>query len=155
MTKITLEPSNWKNWILMISHYRNMNVYSLWQRMIGFESVGWKFLQHGTLIWSPLWLCMVLWYYFDCVLHTVLLWLCIKFSMVLLWLYIILWMVLLWYVLDFGWYYLGYLQFGIWMLYTWKKKKKKNNEMYYLGKEKSENKKYIINFLHYNFKKKK
>ena len=35
--------------ILMISHYRNMDVYNLWQRMIGFESFGWKI----SSTWNP------------------------------------------------------------------------------------------------------
>ena len=33
----------------MISHYRNMDVYNLWQRMIGFESFGWKI----SSTWNP------------------------------------------------------------------------------------------------------
>ena len=32
----------------MISHYRNMDVYNLWQRMIGFKSFGWKI----SLTWN-------------------------------------------------------------------------------------------------------
>ena len=43
--------------ILMISHYRNMDVYNLWQRMIGFESFSWKI----SSTWNPYLVTFKIW----------------------------------------------------------------------------------------------